>query len=125
MSYTRFAYSNLQTPQRNARGQYELSVDVRNVGQRAGSEVVQLYVSDDATRAVVRPPQELKGFSKVQLAPGQQTTVRFVLSQRDLSYYDTVTHDWVLTPGTHGVAVGSSSADLPLRQSFEVSAVTQ
>ena len=125
LSYTRFAYSNLQIPQRNARGQYELSVDVRNVGQRAGSEVVQLYVSDDATRAVVRPPQELKGFSKVQLAPGQQTTVRFVLSQRDLSYYDTVTHDWVLTPGTHGVAVGSSSADLPLRQSFEVSAVTQ
>ena len=122
LSYTRFAYSNLQTPKRNAQGQYELSVDVRNVGPRAGSEVVQLYVSDEATRAVVRPPLELKGFSKVQLAPGQQTTVHFVLSPRDLSYYDTVTRGWVMTPGTHGVAVGSSSAQIALQGSFEVAA---
>ena len=78
-----------------------------------------------ATRAVLRPPQELKGFSKVQLAPGQQTTVHFVLSPRDLSYYDTVTRGWVMTPGTHGIAVGSSSAELALQQSFEVSAAQQ
>ena len=125
LSYTRFEYNKLQVKPRNAQGQYEVSVEVRNVGQRTGSAVAQLYVSDSATTAVVRPPQELKGFRKVPLAPGEKATLQFVLTDRDLSYYDVVRHDWVVTPGRHGIAIGSSSADLPLQQDLFVTAASQ
>jgi beta-glucosidase len=117
LSYTRFEYSNLRVPQ-SADGRFEVSVDVRNVGQRAGAEVVQLYVGDAATREVRRPDKELKGFAKVALAPGEVRTVRLPLVARDLAYYDVHVRDWVTTPGRHSVQVGASAADIRLRQDF-------
>jgi beta-glucosidase len=92
---------------------------VRNAGATAGAETVQLYVGDEATREVVRPQKELKAFEKVQLAPGEVRTVRFTLSGRDLAYYDEHRRDWVSTPGTHRIFVGSSSRDIRLRRDFE------
>lgn len=117
LSYTRFEYSNLRVPQA-ADGRFELSVDVRNAGQRAGAEVVQLYLGDAATREVLRPDKELKGFAKVMLQPGETRTVRFAVDARDLAYYDVTVKDWVATPGQHNVQVGASASDIRLRQEF-------
>ena len=119
LSYTTFQYSDLQVPTAITNGgAVPVSLEVRNTGSRAGEETVELYVGDEATTAVVRPVKELKGFRKVSLAPGEQTTVRFTLSPRDLSYYDVTRHDWTATPGMHRIFVGSSSRDIRLQQDF-------
>jgi beta-glucosidase len=118
LSYTRFEYSKLVVPQ-SADGAFDVSVDVRNAGTRAGSEVVQVYLGDAATTEVRRPLKELKAFAKVSLAPGESRTVRFAVTPRDLAYYDVHVGDWVTTPGMHRVDVGGGSADIrqsaPLR----------
>lgn len=111
LSYTRFDYAKLQAPA-TAKGEFEVSVDVRNAGARAGSEVVQLYVGDEATTDVRRPAKELRAFEKVTLAPGETRTVRFRLTARDLAYYDTHVHDFVTSPGVYRVHVGGGLADL-------------
>jgi beta-glucosidase len=120
LSYTTFEYNNLRVPASVARGNsFEVSVDIRNTGQRPGQETVQLYVADEATVDVVRPPKELKGFQKVRLAPGEKQTVKFTLTPRDLSYYDVSRKDWTSTPGTHRIYVGSSSDDIRAGQGFQ------
>ena len=116
LSYTRFEYSNLRVPASAGPGPIDISVDVKNAGARAGAEVAQLYVADDATVEVVRPVKELKGFAKVVLEPGETRTLHFLLSQRDLAYYDVHAHDWVATPGDYRILLGSSSADIRLQQ---------
>ncbi|MEP7313066.1 MAG: glycoside hydrolase family 3 C-terminal domain-containing protein [Pseudomonadota bacterium] len=118
LSYTQFEYSNLRVPVNVAAAPIEVSVDVRNTGKRAGTEVVQLYVADEATTDVVRPAKELKGFARVTLAPGESKTVKFSLSARDLAYYDVHVKDWISTPGAYSIHVGSSSADIRQKQAF-------
>jgi beta-glucosidase len=118
LSYTQFEYSNLRVPATAATAPIEVSVDVRNTGKRAGAEVVQLYVADEATTDVVRPVKELKGFARVSLAPGESKTVKFSLSARDLAYYDAYVKDWISTPGSYAIHVGSSSADIRQKQPF-------
>jgi beta-glucosidase len=95
---------------------------VANGGQRRGKEVVQLYVSSPAA-SVARPPRELKGFAKLDLAPGERDTVRFRLGARDLSYWSTAASDWVLEPGEYRVAVGASSRDLRQTTPIDVAAL--
>jgi beta-glucosidase len=120
LSYTTFEYSNLRVPASPASGApVEVSVDIRNTGERVGQETIQLYVGDEATRDVVRPVKELRAFQKVSLAPGKSTTVRFTLTSRDLSYYDVAGKKWTTTPGTYRIYVGSSSADIRLEQPFQ------
>ncbi len=124
LSYTTFEYANLRIPAKVAAGQpIEVSVDVRNSGHREGQETVQLYVGDSATTEVVRPAKELKAFEKVRLAPGERRTVKFVLSARDLAYYDVASKGWTTTPGTYHVYVGSSSRDIRQQGDFESQAV--
>jgi beta-glucosidase len=118
LSYTQFEYSNLRVPTTAATAPIEVSVDVRNTGKSAGAEVVQLYVADEATTDVVRPVKELKGFARVSLAPGESKTVKFSLSARDLAYYDVYVKDWISTPGSYAIHVGSSSADIRQKQPF-------
>ncbi|HTY50066.1 MAG TPA: glycoside hydrolase family 3 C-terminal domain-containing protein [Steroidobacteraceae bacterium] len=121
LSYTTFAYRNLVVPARVAQGvPVTVSVDVTNTGARAGAEVVQLYVGDQATRAVVRPQKELKAFRKVSLQPGQTTTVSFTLNPRDFEYYDVHAHRWAQTPGPHRIIVGASSRDIRASRDFEL-----
>jgi beta-glucosidase len=85
LSYTTFAYSNLRVPEKALVGQLiEISIDVKNTGKRPGQETVQLYVGDAATKAVLRPIKELKGFKKVNLNPGAIQTLKFALTARDL-----------------------------------------
>ncbi len=119
LSYTTFEYSNLRVPATVRLGEsVPVSVDIKNTGQRAGDETVQLYLGDEATAAVVRPVKELKDFRKVSLAPGETTMVTFELPPRALSYYDVQHHDWISTPGTHRVLIGSSSRDIRLQRDF-------
>jgi beta-glucosidase len=120
LSYTTFEYSNLHVPATVPVGNpFEVSVDVRNTGRRAGEETVQLYVGDEATTAVVQPVKELKGFRKVSLAAGEVKTVTFTLSPRDLAYFDIHRPGWVSTPGRHRIFIGSSSRDIREQQDFE------
>ncbi len=113
LSYTTFSYENLRLSAADLKiGEtLEIKVDVRNTGQRTGKEVVQLYVRDVEAR-LVRPPKELKGFKKIELAPGEVKTVAFTLNQRDFSFYDPSLKDWVAEPGVFEILVGSSSRDI-------------
>ena len=113
LSYTTFEYSNLRVPTEAAANRpVQISVDIKNTGRRAGEETVQLYVGDEATRDVVRPPRELRGFQKIALAPGESRTVSFTLSERDFSYYDVHQHAWIVSPGKFRIDVGASSRDI-------------
>ena len=119
LSYTRFEYAHLQIEpkQTDSSGQVSVSVEVRNVGQRAGDEVVQLYVSYPDSK-VARPIQDLKGFARITLQPGEAKTVRFTLAARELAYYDQGA--WTIEPGTIPVMLGASSEDIRLKGSFEI-----
>ena len=121
LSYTTFAYGNLVVPPRAMRGgNVEVSVDITNTGAREGAETAQLYVGDGATRMVVRPRKELKAFRKVNVKPGEMTTLRFTLTPRDFQFYDTHAHRWADTPGAHRIIIGSSSRDVRASRDFEL-----
>jgi beta-glucosidase len=119
LSYTRFGYDNLRLNGRDfGPGEtIQVSVDVSNSGPRAGQEVVQLYVHDVASK-LMRPPQELKAFSKVALAPGESRTVTLELEREALAYYDPAHKGWVAEAGEFEIRVGGSSRDLRLRERF-------
>lgn len=120
LSYTTFALENLQiTPEEVEPGdEVTVRVDVQNIGDRAGDEVVQLYVRHlDAPDP--RPLQELKGFQRVHLLPGEQKTVIFTLHTHQLGLYDQRGR-YVIWPGTIEIMVGRSSRDLPLSGKIEI-----
>lgn len=119
LSYTTFEYSNLRLngDTFGADDQIMVQVDVTNTGQRAGQEVVQVYVRDEEAR-VARPLQELKAFAKVHLEPGETKTVTLKLDWWSLAFYDTAVHDWVTESGMFEVLVGASSRDIRLRGRF-------
>lgn len=116
LSYTTFAYRDLTVSARNLKRGEECTVEctLKNSGKRRGMEVAQLYVQD-AESSVPRPVKELKGFQKVDLEPGAETTVRFTLTERDLSFWDANTHGWRAEPGEFTIMIGASSDDIRLR----------
>ena len=109
LSYTRFEMSppTLSASTINPDGRVVASVSVRNVGNRGGDEVVQLYVRDVAA-SVTRPIRELRGFERVTLQPGESQTVRFSLGPRELGFYNQEMR-FVVEPGEFQVESGSSS----------------
>lgn len=115
LSYTQFAYSDLKLDKTEMKDTDTLhvSVKVKNTGSRAGKEIVQLYVQDDES-TVIRPVQELKGFEKVTLAPGEEKTVEFTLEKRAFAYYNTELADWHVETGDFTILVGKSSRDIQL-----------
>ncbi|OWR29599.1 glycosyl hydrolase [Saccharibacillus sp. O23] len=121
LSYTTFAYSDLKLnkAKTTADAGLEVSVKVTNTGSVAGKEAVQLYVRD-VESTVDRPDRELKGFEKVELAPGESTTVTFVLDRRSFAYYDVETSGWRVESGVFELGVGSSSRDIALTARAEV-----
>ncbi len=125
LSYTTFGYRDLAVTRSGSHdgGDLVLTVaaTVTNTGDRAGREVAQLYVGDPVA-AVARPPRELRGFTKVALAPGQERRVTFTIGSRDLSYWSVEQRGWVLEGGEFEIAVGASSRDLPLRTHITVEA---
>lgn len=121
LSYTQFKYSNLKLSQTkmNATGEVNVSFDLQNAGSRAGSEVAQLYVHQ-AKSNVVQPIKSLRGFQRVMLEPGETKHVVLALPASQLSYYDVVTHKFVVAPGTFNVMIGSSADDIRLRADLDV-----
>ncbi len=96
-----------------------MSVLVRNTGQRAGDEVVQLYVQDQVA-SVARPDRMLVGFAHVSLHPGQARTVTFTIHPSRLAFYDPQMR-FVVEPGSFSFCVGASSADIRAEQFVELS----
>ena len=122
LSYTTFAYSDVQVPDVvKAGAPVHVAVTVTNTGTVAGQEVVQLYVGDPVS-SLVRPPKELKGFQKVSLEPGEGAVVEFTLDERALSFYDPYRSQWVAEPGAFEVLFGSSSRDIRLAGTFVLEA---
>jgi beta-glucosidase len=121
LSYTEFKYGKPQvTPAEiPADGKVTVSVDVKNTGNRAGDEVVQLYVHDRES-SVPQPPKELKGFLRVVLDPGETKTVTLTLSAQQLAFWDVKTHGFVVEPGAYDLLVGSSSRDIRGKAKLEV-----
>lgn len=120
LSYTTFEYSDLQIEpvQASTADVVTVSVSVENTGRLSGKEVVQLYLRDEIS-SVVTPVKQLRGFQKIALAPGEKRQVEFVLSSAELSLLDRELKR-VVEPGRFEVMVGSSSADIRLRGSFDV-----
>lgn len=122
LSYTRFEYSDLKLDRRSVApdGTVKVTAKVKNVGARAGDEVVQLYVRPlEAARPRAR--HELRGVDRITLQPGETREVAFTLSpQKDLRHYDPDRKAYAVDPGTYEVQLGASSADIRLRQSVAV-----
>jgi beta-glucosidase len=122
LSYTTFQYSGLKTsaPTLATEGAVNVSVEVKNTGRRAGEEVVQLYVKRENPPAD-RPRQELRGFKRVALQPGESKTVEIPLPARSLGHWDAGRHCFIVEPGKLDLLVGGSSADIRLRKTIDVS----
>ena len=121
LSYTTFSYANLRTSaDRLAAGDtMTVSVDVTNTGARAGDEVVQLYVRHLGP-AVDRPIEDLRGFARVSLAPGQTKTVQMTLPASALAYWNAARHAWVVETEPVRLDVGGSSTDVRLARTVQV-----
>ena len=113
LSYTSFAYRNLQVTPAKIRpdGQATVRVELCNTGARSGDEVVQLYIHDVLTERVTRPVRELKGFQRITLLPGESRTVEFTLTANELAFLNEQM-ERVVEPGLFEVMVGASSVDV-------------
>ena len=120
MSYTNFSYSDLALPaQYDGSGAAEISFSVTNTGTRAGAEICQCYLHREGS-AAFQPEQELIGFVKVALEPGETKRVNLNLSVRSFAFYSVAAHDFVLEGGKCEIRIGASSRELPLRGEMEI-----
>jgi beta-glucosidase len=126
LSYTTFAYSDLELERSDItdRDTLQVRVTITNKGDRFGQEIVQLYVRD-VESAAIRPEKELKGFVKVALDPGEAQTVSFTLDKRSFAYYDAEQKDWHVETGEYEVLIGGSSRDIHLKASLNVRSTTE
>lgn len=106
LSYTSFSYSDLKINSKD-QSRIQVSATVKNSGKRSGEEVVQLYIRDKVA-SVVRPVKELKGFRKINLAPGTSQTVLFELTASELGFFNN-SGEFILEPGEFDVMIGTSS----------------
>ena len=113
LSYTSFAYSDLKA---SADG---VTLTVTNTGDRAGAEIVQLYVAKPDAK-IFRPAQELKGFAKVPLRPGESQTVVIPLDDKAFRYWNIQTDRWEIEGGQYELRVGASCADIRLTAAVEI-----
>lgn len=122
LSYTNFQFSNLKLSKKRMDDTEELqvTVEVKNTGRCAGKEVVQLYVAAPEDGDVIRPVRELKGFEKVELAPGERKNVSFRLGKRAFSYYDAEISDFRVPTGEYRIEIGKSSRDICLSEEVTV-----
>ena len=121
LSYTTFAYGKA-IADKKVMGQDEtltITLPVTNTGSREGSEVIQLYISD-LKSSLPRPVKELKGFSKVKLAPGETREVTFTIGKEALSFFDDARHEWVAEPGKFEAWIGASSTDIRNKVAFKL-----
>ena len=113
LSYTTFEYSGLKADETG------VTLTVTNTGRAAGAEIVQLYVAKPDAK-VFRPEQELKGFAKVSLAPGESKTVAIALDDKAFRYWNVKTNAWEVEGGSYQLRVGASSVDIRLTADITV-----
>ncbi|MNK25659.1 Periplasmic beta-glucosidase precursor [compost metagenome] len=120
LSYTTFAYSNLQLSATsfNTGASFQVTVDITNTGEVAGDEVIQLYVKDFVS-SVTTYEYDLRGFERVTLKPNEKKTITFTLNPDDLALLDK-NMNWTVEPGKFKVMIGSSSEDIKLEAEFTV-----
>jgi beta-glucosidase len=123
LSYTTFAYKDLRTnaDSVSATDTITVRVDVTNTGRRAGDEVVQLYVQHLGS-AVERPKQDLRGYHRLTLTPGQTKTVELRVPASSLAYWNADSHRWMVESEPVRIQVGSSSADIRATRTIKVAA---
>lgn len=116
LSYTDFKYRNLHTKvkQKKDDTSIEVQLNLRNIGDTKGAEVVQVYAGELPTNDVETPEKQLAGFEKVELKAGKQKSVKIKLDPKAFSYYDETKNEWVMPSGEVPVYVGSSSEDIRL-----------
>jgi beta-glucosidase len=126
LSYTSFDFDalRLSAQEISPDDTLEVAIDVTNTGQRAGKEVVQVYVRDIISR-LHRPNKELKAFAKVHLEPGECKMVTLTLARDALAYYDDLAHAWVAEAGEFEVLVGSSSQEIRATATFTLTATSR
>jgi beta-glucosidase len=121
LSYTQFAYGKLSINKKAiAQGEkLTVAIPVKNIGQRAGAEIVQLYIRDEKS-SLPRPEKELKGFSKINLQAGEEKTVTFTIEPEMLQFYDDRQGAWVAEPGKFEVLIGASAVDIRQKVDFNL-----
>ncbi len=119
LSYSEFEYSNLILTPESAPAGTEITakLDVKNISQVEGDEVVQLYITDTES-SVFMPEKQLKGFRRIHILPGETKTVSFKITSEELYYYDESLKSFEVEPGEFTVRIGSSSGNLPLSKNF-------
>ena len=124
LSYTTFQYSNLKLiPGDGTNEIVTAQFEIENTGKVAGAEVAQLYVHEN-NPSLPCPENELKGFKKVFLKPGEKQTVSIPLDQRAFAYFDPAKAGWVAETGDYQIQIGSSSRDLRLKERFHLGQTT-
>ena len=121
LSYTTFAYGKATVDKKVMKidEQIAITVPITNTGKRIGSEIVQLYISD-LKSSLPRPVKELKGFSKIQLAPGETQEVTFLIDKQALSFFNDSRHEWVAEPGKFEAQIAASATDIKSKVTFEL-----
>lgn len=121
LSYTTFAYGKATVNKKVMKidEQIAITVPITNTGKRIGSEIVQLYISD-LKSSLPRPVKELKGFSKIQLAPGETQEVTFLVDKQALSFFNDSRHEWVAEPGKFEAQIAASATDIKSKVTFEL-----
>ena len=115
LSYTSFAHSNLHVDAASN----EVTVEVRNDGQRAGDEVVQLYVKSPTVKEV-RPEMQLRGFQRVSLKAGESKVVKLMLDRSKLGFWNEAQQQFVMDSGDYEIRIGGSSDRIALRETVRV-----
>ena len=111
LSYTTFEYADAKVADKGEG--YEVTVTVKNTGDREGKEVVELYVAAPDSKAVNKPVKELKAFAKTKsLKPGESETVKMVVKAADLASFDETASAWVVAEGEYQFLVAASAADI-------------
>jgi len=121
LSYTQFEYSDLRIDRGQSpnHGEVTVTFKLRNIGDRAGAEVAQLYVKE--MRPVIeRPVRELKGFEKVFLSAGESKVITIRLDRKSFAYFDPAASDWKTDQDVYEISIGASSRDLRIKQTLEV-----
>ena len=120
LSYTTFEYSDLKLSKNKIKNTEKITVslNVKNSGKVAGEEVVQMYLRDKVG-SVVRPIIELKDFQKIKLNAGETKVVKFIIDKEKVSFYNAALQ-WIAEPGDFDLMIGSSSADIRLKTTFEL-----
>ena len=121
LSYTSFEYSNIIVNKKEMTDDetLEIKVTIKNTGKVTGKEIVQLYVKD-VESTVLRPQKELKAFEKIELKPGEEKIITFILEKRAFAYYNVEIKDWHVESGNFEILVGASTKDIKLKETVFV-----